>query len=169
MNLYSCPFILSQIEDILVISIFNMLNIYIKLWQLSPRWLYNTRIVTRVAIITTEEVDSEGTEKMVVERDIDDLPKNAANYTALTPLWLLERAAVVHPNRKSVIHGSLQYTWLETYQRCRQLASALSKYSIGAGSTVLRFLTSLKFSFFCLVDEKMKEKIRKFENLLLNN
>ncbi|KAL6343945.1 hypothetical protein AAG906_027717 [Vitis piasezkii] len=73
---------------------------------------------------------------MVVERDIDDLPKNAANYTALTPLWFLERAAVVHPNRKSVIHGSLQYTWLQTYQRCRRLASALSKYSIGAGSTV---------------------------------
>ncbi|KAJ9699752.1 hypothetical protein PVL29_005563 [Vitis rotundifolia] len=72
---------------------------------------------------------------MVVERDIDDLPKNAANYTALTPLWLLERAAVVHPNRKSVIHGSLQYTWLQTYQRCRRLASALSKYSIGAGSS----------------------------------
>ncbi|KAK8661810.1 hypothetical protein V6N13_091404 [Hibiscus sabdariffa] len=39
-------------------------------------------------------------------RDIDDLPKNAANYTALTPLWFLERAATVHPTRKAVVHGS---------------------------------------------------------------
>ncbi|KAG5555222.1 hypothetical protein RHGRI_012684 [Rhododendron griersonianum] len=73
---------------------------------------------------------------MVVERDIDDLPKNAANYTALTPLWFLERAATVHPHRKSLVHGSLHYTWLHTYHRCRRLASALSHRSLGFGSTV---------------------------------
>ncbi|XP_055818389.1 acetate--CoA ligase CCL3-like [Solanum dulcamara] len=73
---------------------------------------------------------------MVVERDIDHLPKNAANYTALTPLWFLERAAMVYPNRKSLIHGSVDYTWLQTYRRCRQLASALTKRSITFGSTV---------------------------------
>ncbi|KAK9033501.1 hypothetical protein V6N11_018532 [Hibiscus sabdariffa] len=69
-------------------------------------------------------------------RDIDDLPKIAANYTALTPLWFLERAAMVHPTRKAVVHGSRTYTWLQTYQRCRRLASALSSRSIGLGSTV---------------------------------
>lgn len=73
---------------------------------------------------------------MARERDIDDLPKNAANYTALTPLWFLERAALVHPNRDSVVHGSLHYTWLQTYHRCRRLASALSNRSIGFGTTV---------------------------------
>ncbi|KAM7463134.1 hypothetical protein LguiA_031255 [Lonicera macranthoides] len=73
---------------------------------------------------------------MGVERDIDDLPKNEANYTALTPLGFLERAALVHPHRKSVLHGSLHYTWLQTYQRCCRLASALSKLSVGFGSTV---------------------------------
>ncbi|KAJ4954578.1 hypothetical protein NE237_011361 [Protea cynaroides] len=73
---------------------------------------------------------------MAAEGDIDDLPKNAANYTALTPLWFLERAALVHPERKSVVYGSIQYTWLQTYQRCRRLASALSKNSVGVGSTV---------------------------------
>ncbi|XP_054807414.1 acetate--CoA ligase CCL3-like [Prosopis cineraria] len=72
----------------------------------------------------------------MVGRDIDDLPKNAANYTALTPLWFLERAAQVHPARRSVVHGSRHYTWLQTYQRCRRLASALSLRSIGVGSTV---------------------------------
>ncbi|KAE8724114.1 Acetate/butyrate--CoA ligase AAE7, peroxisomal [Hibiscus syriacus] len=69
-------------------------------------------------------------------RDIDDLPKNAANYTALTPLWFLERAATVHSTRKAVVHGSRTYTWIQTYQRCRRLASALSKRSIGVGCSV---------------------------------
>ncbi|KAE8734243.1 Acetate/butyrate--CoA ligase AAE7, peroxisomal [Hibiscus syriacus] len=69
-------------------------------------------------------------------RDIDDLPKNAANYTALTPLWFLERAATVHPTRKAVVHGYRTYTWLQTYQRCRRLASALANRSVGLGSTV---------------------------------
>ncbi|PSS01529.1 Acetate/butyrate--CoA ligase AAE7, peroxisomal like [Actinidia chinensis var. chinensis] len=73
---------------------------------------------------------------MVAERDIDDLPKNAANYTSLTPLWFLERAALVHPHRHSVVHGSVRYTWLQTYHRCRRLASALSHRSVGFGSTV---------------------------------
>lgn len=69
-------------------------------------------------------------------KGIDDLPKNAANYVALTPLWFLDRAATVHPTRTSVVHGSTRYTWLQTYQRCRRLASALSKRSIGLGCTV---------------------------------
>ncbi|WCJ23392.1 Acetate--CoA ligase CCL3 [Euphorbia peplus] len=72
----------------------------------------------------------------MVARDIDDLPKNAANYTALTPLWFLDRAATVHPNRISVIHGSLSFTWLHTYRRCRRFASALTRHSVGRGSTV---------------------------------
>ncbi|PIA61137.1 hypothetical protein AQUCO_00300569v1 [Aquilegia coerulea] len=73
---------------------------------------------------------------MGVEEDIDELPKNDANYTALTPIWFLERASLVHPQRKSIIHGSIQYTWLQTYQRCRRLASALLNHSIGVGKTV---------------------------------
>jgi len=70
------------------------------------------------------------------EGDIDDLPKNEANYTALTPLWFLERAATVHPTRTSLIHASLRYTWRQTYLRCRRLASALSSHSVGPSSTV---------------------------------
>ncbi|KAL9407669.1 hypothetical protein AB3S75_046246 [Citrus x aurantiifolia] len=73
---------------------------------------------------------------MSMAKDIDDLPKNAANYMALTPLWFLDRAATVHPTRTSVVHGSTRYTWLQTYQRCRRLASALSQRSIGLGCTV---------------------------------
>ncbi|KAJ4850671.1 Acetate/butyrate--CoA ligase aae7, peroxisomal [Turnera subulata] len=78
-------------------------------------------------------------------KDIDDLPKNAANYTALTPLWFLERAATVHPTRVSLLHGSVKYSWRETYQRCRRLASALNNHSVGLGSTGdLSSMTNLK-------------------------
>lgn len=68
--------------------------------------------------------------------DIDDLPKNSANYTALTPLGFLERAATVHPTRNSMIHGSLSYTWLQTYNRCCRMASALTKRGVTVGCTV---------------------------------
>ncbi|WVZ56680.1 hypothetical protein U9M48_007174 [Paspalum notatum var. saurae] len=73
---------------------------------------------------------------MAAERDIDDLPRNDANHTALTPLWFLERAALTHPARASVVHGPLRYTWADTYRRCRRLASALARRSVGHGSTV---------------------------------
>lgn len=35
-----------------------------------------------------------------------------------------------------MVHGSVYYTWRQTYERCRRLASALSKHSIGVGRTV---------------------------------
>lgn len=69
-------------------------------------------------------------------KDIDDLPRCPANHMALTPLWFIHRAALVYPKRKSVIHGAQQYTWDQTYERCRRLASALVKHSIGPGTTV---------------------------------
>lgn len=84
----------------------------------------------------------------IVERDIDDLPKNPANYTALTPLGFLERAALVHPTRKSVIHGSRSYTWQQTYRRCRQLASALAKRGVTFGSTVSDLTIFLNLCLF---------------------
>lgn len=91
---------------------------------------------------------------MAVRRDIDDLPKNDANYTALTPLWFLERAAQVHPNRISVVHGSRRYTWHQTYQRCRRFASALSNHSIGPGHTVI-FLYPPQLLFLFLLSENL--------------
>ncbi|KAI4963369.1 hypothetical protein ZWY2020_014961 [Hordeum vulgare] len=38
--------------------------------------------------------------------DIDDLPRNDANCTALTPLWFLEQAALAQPDRASVVQPS---------------------------------------------------------------
>ena len=64
------------------------------------------------------------------------LERNSANFTPITPLLFLERSAEIYPNRLAVIHGQLRQTWQHTYDRCRRLASALSKHGIGLGDTV---------------------------------
>ena len=64
------------------------------------------------------------------------LDRNRANYTPLTPLTFIERAAYVYPDRLSVVHGEQRYTWRETYARCRRLASALARRGIGKNDTV---------------------------------
>jgi len=65
-----------------------------------------------------------------------DLDRNSANHAPLTPLGFLERAAAVHPNRVSVVHGARRWTWAESYARCRRLASALARRGIGRNDTV---------------------------------
>ena len=64
------------------------------------------------------------------------LDRNQANYTPLTPLTFLERAAYVHPDHPSIVHGAQRFTWRETYARCRRLASALERRGIGKNDTV---------------------------------
>ena len=69
-----------------------------------------------------------------------DLPPTAANYAAMSPLTFLERTAQVYPNRLAVVHGlgaqTVRQTWLQTYDRCRQLASALTLAGVGKNDTV---------------------------------
>ena len=65
-----------------------------------------------------------------------DLPKNSANYAAQSPLAFIERTAEVYPDKLAVVHGNLRRTWLDTFTRCRQLASALEKHGITKGDTV---------------------------------
>ena len=64
------------------------------------------------------------------------LERNSANFTPITPLLFLESSAEIYPKRQAVIHGQLRQTWQQTYDRCRRLASALSKHGIGLGDTV---------------------------------
>ncbi|NEX62085.1 acyl-CoA synthetase [Noviherbaspirillum galbum] len=64
------------------------------------------------------------------------LDPNPANYTPVTPLSFLERAAAVYPRRPAIVHGALRRTWFDTYARCRRLASALAAHGIGLGDTV---------------------------------
>jgi fatty-acyl-CoA synthase len=65
-----------------------------------------------------------------------DLPRNEANFTPISPLSFIERAAEVYPQRTAVIHGTLRRSWLQTYERCRRLASALQRAGLGKGDTV---------------------------------
>ncbi len=72
----------------------------------------------------------------------EGLDRTPANFTALSPLGFLERAARVYPNRLAVVHGHRRYTWPETYARCRRLASALARRGIGRGDTVAVMLAN---------------------------
>ncbi|MCG6231533.1 acyl-CoA synthetase [Vibrio furnissii] len=65
------------------------------------------------------------------------------NHIALTPLSFLERTAAIYPNYPAVIHGTIRRTWAETYQRCRQLASALAGRGVGKGDTVSVMLPNI--------------------------
>ena len=71
------------------------------------------------------------------------LGKNAANYTPLSPLSLLARAAYVYPKRTAVIHGNVQLTWADVYARSRRLASALHNHGISVGDTVAAMLPNV--------------------------
>ena len=71
------------------------------------------------------------------------LEKNAANYTALTPVSFLAKAAYVYPERTAVIHGDVRRNWGETYARCRRLASALEKRGVKRGETVAAMLPNV--------------------------
>jgi 3-(methylthio)propionyl---CoA ligase len=87
-------------------------------------------------------------EKMVASNPYEiGLDKNAANYTSLSPLSFLERSAYVYPKRSSVIHGARQFTWAQTYERCRRLASALAARGIVRGDTVAVMLANVPAMF----------------------
>lgn len=73
----------------------------------------------------------------------DELPKNAANFVALSPLRYLERAAHIYPHQAAMIHGSRQITWCEKYTRCRQFAHQLNQLGIGKNDTVSVLLPNI--------------------------
>ena len=72
-----------------------------------------------------------------------DLDKNSANYVQLSPLTFIERAASVYPDRCAVVYGRTRRTWLETYERCRRLASALRQHGIKEDDTVALMLPNV--------------------------
>jgi len=71
------------------------------------------------------------------------LEPNPANYTPLTPVSFLAKAAYTYPDRIAVIHGSMRRTWKETYARARRLASALARRGIRRGDTVAAMLPNV--------------------------
>jgi fatty-acyl-CoA synthase len=72
-----------------------------------------------------------------------DLDKNAANYSALSPLTFIERAAAVYPQRCALIYNDTRRSWAETYARCRRFADALRQHGVAAGDTVALMLPNI--------------------------
>ena len=71
------------------------------------------------------------------------LEQNRANFAALTPLTFLDWSADVYPERLAVVHGSRRYTWAQTRDRCRRLASALTGLGIGRGDVVAALMPNI--------------------------
>ena len=65
-----------------------------------------------------------------------DLDKNPANYTPLSPISFLIRAARIYPSKVAIIHGGRRTTYAEMLTRCRRFASVLAAHGIGRGDTV---------------------------------
>lgn len=65
-----------------------------------------------------------------------NLDQNHANYTALSPISFLERAAFIYPNKIATMNGDIRRNWSEVFKRCRQIACALNKRGFGKGDTV---------------------------------
>lgn len=59
-----------------------------------------------------------------------------ANYSVLTPLTFLPRAAAVYTDGVALVYGSVRQTWHQTHERCVKLASALRGRGIGRGDIV---------------------------------
>jgi fatty-acyl-CoA synthase len=76
-----------------------------------------------------------------------DLERNAANFTALTPLSFLERTARVFPDRLAVVHGAERRSWREVHERCHRFASALQKRGVRAGDTVAVMAPNIPAAF----------------------
>ncbi len=76
-----------------------------------------------------------------------NLDKNPANYTPLSPLSFIARAAAVYPKHVACVHGERKINWADTYDRCRKLASALANLGIGKGDTVAAMLPNVPAMF----------------------
>ena len=79
----------------------------------------------------------------------ENLGKTPANHQPLSPLSFLERSARVYPNKESVVHGDRRYTWAQTFNRAKHLASALIKRGVSKGDTVAVMLPNIPEMFEC--------------------
>jgi fatty-acyl-CoA synthase len=77
----------------------------------------------------------------------EGLDKNAANYVPMSPISFLLRSAAIYPARTAVIHGNRRYTWRQSLERCRRLASALQARGVGRGDTVALMAPNIPEAF----------------------
>ncbi len=68
--------------------------------------------------------------------DNKSFDKVSANYVSLNPISFLRRTAKVFPNRLSVVYEDIKFSWSETFERCKKLASALKSEGLERGDVV---------------------------------
>ena len=73
---------------------------------------------------------------MTLENYSLGLGKNSANYSPLTPVSFLQRAASVFGGYTSIITESRSFTWKQTFHRCNLFANSLINANIKKGDTV---------------------------------
>lgn len=67
----------------------------------------------------------------------------AANYTPLSPISFVERAAAVYGVRTAVVYGERRHSWRETRDRCVRVAAALAtRFGLARGDVVPNRLAS---------------------------
>ncbi|HEX2061393.1 MAG TPA: AMP-binding protein, partial [Thermoanaerobaculia bacterium] len=71
------------------------------------------------------------------------LKPGPANFTALSPVSFLPRAAEIFPERVAVIHGANRLTYAHLHQRALRLASALAKRGVERGDVVSVMLPNI--------------------------
>lgn len=71
------------------------------------------------------------------------LDKNPANFVPLSPLSFLERTAGVYPDRVGTVYEDRAFTWAQTLERCKRLASWLVRRGIKRGETVAAMLPNI--------------------------
>src|SRR5918999_2478921 len=71
------------------------------------------------------------------------LKPGPANYTALSPMVFLPRAAEIYPDRIAMVHGATRFTYSQFYERARRLASALKQAGVRRGDVVSAMLPNI--------------------------
>lgn len=71
------------------------------------------------------------------------LKPDRANFSPLSPVGFLPRAAEIYPDRVAVIHGAQEHSYAEFYARARRLASALAKCGVKRGEVVSAMLPNV--------------------------
>ena len=71
------------------------------------------------------------------------LKPGPANFSALSPVGFLPRAAEIFPDRVAVIHGATRFTCTQLYERARRLASARAGRKVKRGDVVAVMLPNI--------------------------
>jgi fatty-acyl-CoA synthase len=66
-----------------------------------------------------------------------------ANFSPLSPIVFLPRAAEIYPERVAVIHGATRYSYAQLHERALRLASALARKGVRRGDVVSAMLPNV--------------------------